>query len=494
MRNPFLDAPAIMVEEKTMAKIGRNTPCPCGSGKKYKRCCQQRPVTKPDDFLWRQLRAADDHLTHQLLTYAKRLYGYDGIEEAWEDFSGGDFGDFDPDSPHNQAFFPWYLFNWKPEVEAAEGDVSERPTIAASYLHRYSRRVSDHERRLIELITHQPFSFHEVMTCEPGQGYRLRDLLLGQEVDVIEHSGSQICQRGDIVFGRVIQYEHVGLLMGCGSTLIPPASKPAIIQLRRWMREQEGDLSVHDLHAWEMDIRELYLAIDEQLHQPPELRNTEGDPLSGHELYFEIESPSEVFEQLKGLAAQVDEAELLHDAEFDRHGQVQAIEFPWLQRGNATGAALEHTVLGHLRIEGHRLIASVNSRNRAERIRAEIEARLGSHVRYKATDIQSLSSMLRDAERNPSVQDEDEMARLHAHPEVQQEVERMLEAHWSRWLETKLPALGDQTPMEAVQDADGREMVMALLDDMERREQSQGSGMKQQLYIDRARAQLGLHS
>jgi tetratricopeptide (TPR) repeat protein len=25
-----------------MAKIGRNDPCPCGSGKKYKRCCQAR--------------------------------------------------------------------------------------------------------------------------------------------------------------------------------------------------------------------------------------------------------------------------------------------------------------------------------------------------------------------------------------------------------------------------------------------------------------------
>jgi len=24
-----------------MAKIGRNTPCPCGSGKKYKRCCEK---------------------------------------------------------------------------------------------------------------------------------------------------------------------------------------------------------------------------------------------------------------------------------------------------------------------------------------------------------------------------------------------------------------------------------------------------------------------
>ena len=25
-----------------MAKIGRNTPCPCGSGKKYKHCCERK--------------------------------------------------------------------------------------------------------------------------------------------------------------------------------------------------------------------------------------------------------------------------------------------------------------------------------------------------------------------------------------------------------------------------------------------------------------------
>ncbi|MBW2430077.1 MAG: SEC-C domain-containing protein, partial [Deltaproteobacteria bacterium] len=27
-----------------MAKIGRNEPCPCGSGKKYKRCCLTKGV------------------------------------------------------------------------------------------------------------------------------------------------------------------------------------------------------------------------------------------------------------------------------------------------------------------------------------------------------------------------------------------------------------------------------------------------------------------
>lgn len=34
--------PIVVVEQKTAkaeAKIGRNSPCPCGSGKKYKNCC-----------------------------------------------------------------------------------------------------------------------------------------------------------------------------------------------------------------------------------------------------------------------------------------------------------------------------------------------------------------------------------------------------------------------------------------------------------------------
>ena len=58
-----------------MTKLGRNEPCPCGSGKKYKRCCpgerRHRPATrkriaftrpsdKLDDFLGEELGAEDD--------------------------------------------------------------------------------------------------------------------------------------------------------------------------------------------------------------------------------------------------------------------------------------------------------------------------------------------------------------------------------------------------------------------------------------------------
>lgn len=32
-------------EPVTVVKIGRNEPCPCGSGKKYKKCCLQNEAT-----------------------------------------------------------------------------------------------------------------------------------------------------------------------------------------------------------------------------------------------------------------------------------------------------------------------------------------------------------------------------------------------------------------------------------------------------------------
>jgi hypothetical protein len=188
----------------------------------------------------------------------------------------------------------------------------------------------------------------------------------------------------------------------------------------------------------------------------------------------------------------VRKAELLGDAEFDDQGRLQAIVFPWLEGGRGEGGASGRGVLGHLRIEGSRLIASVDSRARAERIREEIERRLGDQVRYQATDIQSLSAMLREGPGAGDDADEEAQAHLLAQPEVQAEVEQMLAAHWQSWVEMKLPALEGESPIEAVQHEDGRDMVMALLGDIERREQRQPSGVSQQPYIEWARAHLGL--
>ena len=42
LRTPFLEAAAGKTQPivKPAAKVGRNDPCPCGSGRKFKKCCQ----------------------------------------------------------------------------------------------------------------------------------------------------------------------------------------------------------------------------------------------------------------------------------------------------------------------------------------------------------------------------------------------------------------------------------------------------------------------
>jgi hypothetical protein len=41
-------------------KIKRNDPCPCGSGKKYKKCCMDKATTtKMIDFAWNRLRKTE---------------------------------------------------------------------------------------------------------------------------------------------------------------------------------------------------------------------------------------------------------------------------------------------------------------------------------------------------------------------------------------------------------------------------------------------------
>jgi len=64
-------------------KIGRNDACPCGSGKKYKRCClEQQLVTYS---LWAQQRDESDALTRAMIRYVRNNHE-DLALDAWKEF------------------------------------------------------------------------------------------------------------------------------------------------------------------------------------------------------------------------------------------------------------------------------------------------------------------------------------------------------------------------------------------------------------------------
>jgi hypothetical protein len=454
-------------------ETGRNAPCPCGSGKKYKNCCLK--TLAPDrDQEWRRLGKAFDRLDARLRSFAERTLGRAGMKASYDEFLLWPEKALDVAflERQGQLFCSWSIFNWYYDSEGCDVQLRLPPgrTPAELFLEKEKGRLSETEKELIEAISRKPFSFYEVIRCEPGRGFLLKDVLTGEEIDVLERSASKDAREGDILFGRIATIGEISMLFGCSSYAFPPEYKPSIIGLRKWMRQGRRKITEEMLNEFDYEIREAYLELSQSLFRLPTLCNTDGEPLNMQTLHYEIDSAERAFAGLAGLCATESEAELRALAKRDNDGGISRVEIPWTRKGRQK-SGLDTTVLGILVIEGKTLQVTVNSAGRAERIRKEIETRLGAGARFKTAVIQSGEAMMKEVRKRasrpaaPTEQDE----KLMQHPEVRARLTEMMAAHWRGWVDEKIPALGGKAPRQAVKTADGRESVEALLRSAERR-------------------------
>jgi tetratricopeptide (TPR) repeat protein len=65
-RNPPISL--YQVESVTMPKTGRNAPCPCGSGKKYKQCCLPKEEQAAREAFAQKKKAADEEQRERALS------------------------------------------------------------------------------------------------------------------------------------------------------------------------------------------------------------------------------------------------------------------------------------------------------------------------------------------------------------------------------------------------------------------------------------------
>lgn len=465
-------------------KVGRNAPCPCGSGKKYKKCCMNK-TQPPVDLFQRRLSEAYDRLMDQLVRFAEKSFGDVALVLAAGEFLVWPEADEDENplsmiKDHMSLFMPWFMFNWtyRPEMIPDESfedvdirlDIPPHQTIAEIYARRHGKRLDSLQHRLLESLNERPFSFLEVISCSPGQGFRLRDVLTGEQSDVVEKEGSENAEPGDLLLGRVVQVDHVALLPDAGQALIPPSFKPLLVEFRKAMRKEAGKITPDVLADFAPGVRELYFDIFDELSSPPQMQNTDGDPLLFHTVHYEIEDPQEAFEKLAGLAVMEDAEDLRAEAVLDGEGRIVRAEIPWSKAGNEMHKGWDNTLLGRVVIDGRKLTAEVNSETRAKTIRREIEKRLGTGARYRTTTVESPEAMM-DRSAEAAAGDDEEFPsqeELMQIPEVRQQIEKMLRDHWEGWVDEPVPALGDRSPRQAVKTADGREKVEALLLDARR--------------------------
>ena len=377
---------------------------------------------------------------------------------------------------------PYVLFEWDPERPVRRS--AEKPQggiVVRAYLKKAASRLSALEHLILEQAIARPVSFYEIVRVNPGQGAVLRDILLGEETEIEEHSGSEMMRPGDVIYAQIWILPEVATLGRSAPIPMPPDRKVEIIKLRaqlqRKIKKQNRELSAADLTRYTDEIRTVYLGIRDALSKPPKLQNTDGEPFLSHKIHFNTLSAQSTFDALASLAWGVTKEDLLEEAEMSPDGSLRSIEFAWLKKGNKMHPSWESTVLGHLKIFGKTLLVEVNSANRAKRIREEIEQHLGSQAIHVGTETESPEQMLKQAKQRKAqrgAEEEIDGDDLMRDPEVRRQIEAEVQKQVEGWVRTKVPALGGRTPLQAVADPDGREMVEALLQGWERQNEVPG--------------------
>jgi hypothetical protein len=431
------------------------------------------------DSPWKQNHDASNRLAHDMMRFAMGNFA-DYILLAWLRFNQDESPlPIEEDEAERQIFMPYFLFDWDPKPRSRRRPAQLAPgLITRSFLLERRSRLPELEGLILEEAVSQPLSFYEVVRCNPGEGVVVRDVLAGGETQVAERAASQTLRPGDIVYGQLCKLPEITTLGRMAPFAIPPGSKGAIVRLRAWLRKkiakQNRELTPADLILYREQIRTTYLDLRDAMRTPPQLSNTDGDPFILHTLTFRIGSAHAAFEALSSLARGISKTELLAHAQVDDDGALREVEIPWQKKGNRTHVDWEATILGVLRISGQSLVVDVNSEKRATKIRHEIERRLGILVVHQKTVTQDPRAAALK-KRNPARTDPrsasegaSEQAGSEDNPALQAEMQRWAE----NWIYQKVPALGGLTPLEAVDDPDGKEIIESLLLDWDRQNEA----------------------
>jgi hypothetical protein len=451
-------------------KPGRNDPCPCGSGRKFKHCCLERDSASVVDLAertWRQMREAIDGYAAAVLRFIGECYGRDALQQAWLEFTLGASEEFVEGDPNTELFFSWLFHRWKPDSQ--KGNRIADPALygispTRAYLDRRTPRLSPLLCRYLEACLTTPFGFHEILSCQPEIGFNTRDVFTGAFLNVRERSASLTLKDGDIVFGQIVPVHSIAMVEAVSPFSFPPIFKTHLIHVR-----QRGELREQP----DLALRGIYFRLaDAYLNPPPpDIRNTDGEPLEPRTLYFDVESAQGAFDALVSLAVGTSREELLEEAKFDARGALVEALIPWVKRTDPKRSSLETVLMGRLRIKDQKLIVEVNSAGRAKAIRALIEKSLAGRVRYRRTRRQPIEKVVPPMPAGPGVQvapRTEEEVEIMQRPEVRAHLEALQRRHHESWPEIPIPALNGRTPLQAVKDPDGREMVEALIAQFER--------------------------
>ena len=408
-------------------RASRNDPCPCGSGRKYKKCCYQNRgrITQLD-------RAMAIELMEQYGEYCSDR------NDAMDVFFDG----LDIDVPamsedfraiSDAAFLYWLVFDY----ELADGSLlvdrilKENTVLAAG------------EQRYLEQLRDTAMLPYEVLDVRPGESVLVRSLVTQEETEVREKTASKVLARWDLVVARINPLgPSGGAEFEAGAFFPAPLSYDEIkaIVANELPHVTDPDERLRSFKELGADFHVIWL---ESIVEPkfPRPVTPEGDPVRSVSMLFEV----------------LDEPRLRAALDSEPALVAQGDIWDWVV--NESSLASFELVGGQLRLQAH-------SEPRSERGRQLLKRLASDAVAYQSCEVVDLYEKVLEAHRRGERPEPPREADLS--PEVKDKLfQEYMAKHSQQWLDDQIPALDLQTPRAAAQSATLQPRLVELLKDIE---------------------------
>jgi hypothetical protein len=423
-----------------MDKVGRNDPCPCGSGKKCKKCCLEKFITQiGKEELIKQ------NLVQELLKLFRQRFHKEGIDDVvalfWDDFSPTEFLKGDSLKHAEINFWEWVVHDWVDKV-------SGKSLIDLYFEDK--RGVSLDEHRIMAMLKKSVLSLYEVQEVFLEKGLLLKDLLRGGQYDVREKAATGHLAKWDILATRLLKVDGLYIMSGAAYHY-PIRFKDSILRdiLSHYKRYRKKTPDADMDSFLKANGKRFNFYWYDLIRNPPKVKlaTTDREPMVVSKAYYGFGDKASVVEALRRTEG----------FEEEKNG------FAWLGTRNKDGEA---KVLGRAFFDRDTLILECSSRERLERGKELIQKHI-SGVRHKVDSYEDIYKHLDSLKEKPTQKPPSDIPF-----EVQQQLyDKFMERHCRKWLTEKIPALGGKTPKQAIRSKNGREQVKELLKSFENTEE-----------------------
>jgi len=434
-------------------KVRPNEPCPCGSGRKFKKCC---------GGLGAAASARSAGVTHTQADRASAIEKLDFfIDELWgeeeevafEIFWGRHLGHEDELTEDmlivsRNVQEAWFAFDHEVDAGVRISDEFLKQT-----------DLSDGERSFLEAMGRSSMRLYEVTETVPGSSMTLRDLVEGTAVTVAERTASRMMSRHECLAARVIPRGCSGRPeMEHGALYIPSLLREQVLATigqhrSEFLRDRPGvglDAFYKLLAPFFHDV---WLT---SIFEPaiPELANTDGDEMVWTRVSFHVDDEDAL---LRSLAAAGHE------------GLSPTGDGAWGWSGKSTAGG--EVSLGTLDLRGGVLTVETNSVERGGRARELVERLAGAAVRHRATTHENVRRKVMESVTAGALGREGKNRGAGADAIDTDVAEALITQYYSRhyraWVDEPVPALDGRTPREAAKNRELRPRVEDLIRGLE---------------------------